>query len=82
MRPVGRKDKLEEAEVGETVGGDEFSQEVRGSETLVWVGLLDAGGIQVLRFLDCRVQGPAWPRLDIVNDETVAREEDKLGIAV
>jgi hypothetical protein len=82
IRPVGREDELEKAEVGETVGGDDISQEMRCSEALIWIGILDAGGFPVPRFMDCIVQSPARPRLDIVNDETVTREEDKLGIAV
>ena len=82
---VGWENKLEEAEVGETVDRDGISEEIRCSETLVWVALLSAGGFRVpwwFVLLDWGVQGPERPRLDIVNNEMVTREEDKLGIAV
>ena len=79
---VGGEHQLEEAEVGEAVGRDDVSQELKSSKTLIWVVFYNPGGVGACDIgfkFDSR-QGPELRRVEIVNDKPVAREEDKLGI--
>jgi hypothetical protein len=86
---VWRKDQLKESEMGERPRGYHFSQEFAGGKPLVWVWVLILAIATVPRAEDCVViavlkhrqhPGRAW--LVVVEDETVHREKDKLGVFV
>lgn len=77
---VRGKHQLEEADMGEAMTRDDFSQEVGSRITIEWVVVFGTGllrNVDVLGLYDGELAGPR--RLIIVNDETVLRIENEFG---